>query len=1616
MDANTYQVRLYYENDAASPNETANRTAIEAYFDGDSNTDDLLTSSGTDQPTYVYWNAAVNTSSTSFLTADFGFGPLGKFGDTVYWDANNNGDQDYSESGVQNALVMLYTFTDAGNNNGSWNAGEGFLNEDGSVDGLGNPTYTAGEPFYDVPDGKYQPGEVIANTAYAVDVTDADGKYLFTGLPSGNYVAVVNTTSATIDHDQNSGTANIANPLYNANLTGDPDTDGIACDKLNSPADLYETDENFCDNRMGMQIFPGTNYMGADFGYLPSGVIGDTLWIDSTLTDHDNDPLTPSIYGIRDVGEAGIPNITVTATTTPPNNAVVNGVTYNGSTQLVLSATTDINGNYSFQNITTSVQLTWTVAVATGELPAGLSNTYDPDAGNNNQTTVIMNVDGSINSVGGCTTSNGCDNESDPLQLDVDFGYRYTGTLDVSGTICLEKTSADGFCGTGAKSDDSTGVTTSEVAYDGITVYLLRWTDAGSTPNGSPDPGETVLVASTSTDAGGNYIFNDVPQSPSSGTSIYYIVALTAPQDGVVLTTDSTNVTTDVPDEAVDAYPANNAFLGVSTASDGDTLSVFMVVEADYGTTAIDGADFAFQLNGSYDFGDLPQGVISGTTYKYSTTLSGTPDGPRHALPSIGSPILYLGGGVNADADGYSTSVSATLDSSDNGVTLGSDSNWQDGNGSLYIVVTTPASGGYLVGWVDFNNDGDFGDANEVVVNRVAAGGLTQSTLEITFPTPYNSTYRPNFTGLYSRFRLFPTSPVVPQLAYTGPADNGEVEDYRLSGMTTPITLAYFRAQRQGGLVNFEWTTATETVNAGFNLYVESKENGLTQINPELILSQVIDSLEPQDYTFSANIEGNVFFIEDVSIAGETRLHGPFPLGQPSGERIETEKVNWSDFKSQKDSAQADRLKALKPELALSATTQAKLKKGDVSGLRQQLAQFSLTFKVRQTGIQRVTYEMLKTAGLDLAGVPSAAITLSNRDQLVPVYVDGNGKFGPGNFIEFYGEALDTLYTDTNVYTLQVSMTPAPRIQSNSAASGNGLVPPTSYPETLLVNNQRGYSTFAPGDDFWYDTLMAVTKTPKSWSFPFQVTGLANPSAPASLELVVWGVSTVPNSPDHHVVVKLNGVPLADEAFNGLVEHTIKVDLPAGTLLEGTNTLQLTLPADKGANSDIVVLDKFSLNYQRLFQAQNGRLTFTSNAKIFNVANLPSQNVIAYRLNDKGFERVGKVVVTAVGGSYTASFAGANETSTYFVTTIDGLYTPLIEATRLKADLNRRADYLIISHPDFISGLAPLVQARQAQGFTVSVVDVNDLYTQYTHGIFDPQAIRQYISYAANNLGTEYVLLVGGDTYDYRGYLATKSISFIPSLYVATSSMATSVPVDALYADLNEDYVPDLAIGRFPVRSTAELSLMVSKTLAYAEKNYGGTAVFASDKQDGNISFKNISVGLSQSLPGSWSVQSVHLDNSSLAAAQKQLIASMNQGAALVTYTGHSSTTAWSSSNLLTTKQASALTNAGRPFMLVQWGCWNTYYTSPVSNGLLQSFLFSGDRGAAAVLGAVTLTEAESEQLLGALLTPRLGTPGMTVGKALLESKLELAQEHPELLDVLLGWGLMGDPALIIQP
>ena len=94
------------------------------------------------------------------------------------------------------------------------------------------------------------------------------------------------------------------------------------------------------------------------------------------------------------------------------------------------------------------------------------------------------------------------------------------------------------------------------------------------------------------------------------------------------------------------------------------------------------------------------------------------------------------------------------------------------------------------------------------------------------------------------------------------------------------FALAWLRVEDLGSGVRFEWTTATETANVGFNLYAVG-DGELRLLNDEIIPSAVIDSREPQRYEFEAwDVPERTFVLEDVDLLGVRRYHGPFERGE----------------------------------------------------------------------------------------------------------------------------------------------------------------------------------------------------------------------------------------------------------------------------------------------------------------------------------------------------------------------------------------------------------------------------------------------------------------------------------------------------------------------------------------------------------------------------------------------------------------------------------------------------------------------------------------------------------------------------------------------------------------
>ncbi|MEQ1744485.1 MAG: GEVED domain-containing protein [Saprospiraceae bacterium] len=167
------------------------------------------------------------------------------------------------------------------------------------------------------------------------------------------------------------------------------------------------------------------------------------------------------------------------------------------------------------------------------------------------------------------------------------------------------------------------------------------------------------------------------------------------------------------------------------------------------------------------DYGDLADGTSGTATGDYQTLTAN--NGPCHTIVSG----LKIGATVDGEADGQPSSLATgddtNTDDEDGIATFPTFTAGSAANVSVNVMNTT-GSAATLYGFIDWNNNGVFTDANEAVTVAVPNGTNGNVTLNFTVPD-FTAT---DARTVGARFRLSTQS----GLTAHGCATDGEVEDY----------------------------------------------------------------------------------------------------------------------------------------------------------------------------------------------------------------------------------------------------------------------------------------------------------------------------------------------------------------------------------------------------------------------------------------------------------------------------------------------------------------------------------------------------------------------------------------------------------------------------------------------------------------------------------------------------------------------------------------------------------------------------------------------------------------------------------------------------------------------
>jgi hypothetical protein len=336
------------------------------------------------------------------------------------------------------------------------------------------------------------------------------------------------------------------------------------------------------------------------------------------------------------------------------------------------------------------------------------------------------------------------------------------------------------------------------------------------------------------------------------------------------------------------------------------------------------------------------------------------------------------------------------------------------------------------------------------------------------------------------------------------------------------------------------------------------------------------------------------------------------------------------------------------------------------------------------------------------------------------------------------------------------------------------------------------------------------------------------------------------------------------------------------------------------------------------------------------------------------------------------------------------------------------AEVVIIAHRDLLESVRFLKELREQQGWSVVLVDVEDLYDEFNFGAKSPWALREFLARAYQYWVTQprFVLLVGDASYDPRNYLGYGDFDLVPTKFVDTEYLKTAS--DDWFVDFNDDGLPEMAVGRLPVESAGEASAVVSKIISYeADAGLMNEVLLVADVND-KFDFEVASGEVRSLLPQEMTVREIFRGQSPT--ARSELLAGLNQGQLLVNYIGHGSTQIWKG-NLLTSLDAWTLSNSPYLPFLVSMTCLNGFFQDPYSESLAETFLKAERGGAIAVWTSSGLTNPGEQIFMNRQLIRLLfNGEGLTIGDAVMRAKQAVSN-----LDIRRTWILFGDPLIKLR-
>jgi len=527
-------------------------------------------------------------------------------------------------------------------------------------------------------------------------------------------------------------------------------------------------------------------------------------------------------------------------------------------------------------------------------------------------------------------------------------------------------------------------------------------------------------------------------------------------------------------------------------------------------------------------------------------------------------------------------------------------------------------------------------------------------------------------------------------------------------------------------------------------------------------------------------------------------------------------------------------------------------------------------FKIKtwSNGLYRITYNDLQSVAFPLPFDP-ALLQMYHQgvEQFIHVEDGGDGSFDTTDYVEFLGKKNDgvfdkqlyrnpdhqphdrfSLFTDTACYYLTLNADTS--VLNRRMVLNNDTIDPSYSPipwfwaESIFdFRNDYVMRRLAEVKDAEYDEGEGWYSSPIGNALVFYQMYIPNYSADPLAPLGRFSAMTMGGNNtglQHSITLEVGGTSITKN-FTGY--ETLRFDSTvASNAISTLPTVNLVLTPGTG------VVNRTHLSYLRLRYPH--RTDYTSEYENYRKLTIPG----AFDFNGKSFAQI-TTTYTNLGnpGFFMLSGDTVTRLSTNLVgytvksmiptygsdkncLIIDSTFTTQLGRFQLEPVSNNPqafarfknlndgngSDYLIVTNDSLIQSTADYAAYRSSTGFTPLVVDVDELYDQFSYGIKQhPLAIKNFAKYANDqfNLKPKYLLLLGKSVSNtrarftgnnnYSSALSNWNLNYVPTF--------GSPPADMLFTCFSQDTMPRpvFPVGRISARNNADVYAYLDKITAH---------------------------------------------------------------------------------------------------------------------------------------------------------------------------------------------------------